>query len=68
MTEHGAVVDLLWWMQDRYGLNHRDALLQTAPFSFDVSVWELFSPSSVSMRLVLAQPGGHRTRAIFAKS
>ena len=68
MTEHGAVVNLLWWMQNRYGLNHRDALLQTAPFSFDVSVWELFWPISVGARLVLAQPGGTRTRAIFAKS
>ena len=60
MTEHGAVVNLLWWMQNRYGLNHRDALLQTAPFSFDVSVWELFWPISVGARLVLAQPGGHK--------
>jgi non-ribosomal peptide synthetase component F len=45
-------------MQRAYGLNHRDAVLQKTPFSFDVSVWEFFWP--LGARLVMAKPEGHK--------
>ncbi len=38
-------------------------MLQKTPISFDVSVWELFSPLLCGARLVLARPGGHRDAA-----
>ena len=37
-----------------------DRVLQNAPFSFDVSVWELFWPLLSGARLVMTRPGGHR--------
>ena len=32
------------WMQEAYGLDGDDRVLQKTPFSFDVSVWEFFWP------------------------
>ena len=60
MNTHRAVVNRLLWMQEAYGLDASDAVLQKTPFSFDVSVWELFWPLLTGARLVLARPGGHR--------
>src|SRR5262249_51270026 len=60
MNEHHAVVNRLVWMQDAYGLDMRDAVLQKTPFSFDVSVWEFFWPLGFGARLVMAKPEGHK--------
>ncbi|MGE6386949.1 non-ribosomal peptide synthase/polyketide synthase [Pseudomonas sp. NPDC078416] len=57
---HAALFNRLAWMQDAYGLDASDAVLQKTPFSFDVSVWEFFWPLMVGARLVVAQPGDHR--------
>ena len=46
-------------------LDASDRVLQKTPFSFDVSVWEFFWPLLAGARLVLARPGGHRTRATW---
>ncbi|HEU4557299.1 MAG TPA: non-ribosomal peptide synthase/polyketide synthase, partial [Longimicrobium sp.] len=63
MLEHGSLVNRLSWMQDRYGMESGEALLQKTPFSFDVSFWEFFWPLMVGARLVMARPGGHRDPA-----
>lgn len=42
MVQHYSVVNRLNWMQNNYKLNKNDTILQKTPFSFDVSVWELF--------------------------
>ncbi|WP_145193680.1 AMP-binding protein, partial [Pseudomonas sp. URMO17WK12:I11] len=55
-----GVVNRLLWMQDAYGLNSTDGVLQKTPFSFDVSVWEFLWPLQTGARLVMARPGGHR--------
>ncbi|GGP83993.1 non-ribosomal peptide synthetase [Streptomyces melanogenes] len=60
MNEHEGVVNRLRWMQQRYGLDASDRVLQKTPFGFDVSVWEFFWPLASGARLVLARPGGHR--------
>ena len=57
---HAALVNRLCWMQQAYGLNEHDTVLQKTPFSFDVSVWEFFWPLLTGARLVVAQPGEHR--------
>ncbi len=66
MIEHRAIRNRLLWMQDRYQLTPSDVVLQKTPFSFDVSVWELFWPLMVGARLVIARPGGHRDAAYLA--
>ncbi|AZE68389.1 non-ribosomal peptide synthetase [Pseudomonas synxantha] len=57
---HGALAERLQWMQATYQLNETDVLMQKAPISFDVSVWECFWPLITGCRLVLAEPGEHR--------
>jgi amino acid adenylation domain-containing protein len=65
---HRAIVNRLLWMQDRFGLDSRDAVLQKTPFSFDVSVWEFFWPLQTGARLVVAEPGGHRDPAYLIQT
>ena len=60
MNAHGGVVNRLCWMQAEYGIGADDAVLLKTPFSFDVSVWELFWPLLAGARLVVARPDGHR--------
>ncbi|NMX37364.1 non-ribosomal peptide synthetase [Pseudomonas veronii] len=57
---HAALAERLQWMQATYALNDNDVLLQKAPISFDVSVWECFWPLITGCRLVLAGPGEQR--------
>ncbi|HEX2204796.1 MAG TPA: amino acid adenylation domain-containing protein [Longimicrobium sp.] len=63
MNAHGAVANRLAWMQAEFGIASEDAVLQKTPFSFDVSVWELFWPLREGARLVMARPEGHRDPA-----
>ncbi|WP_283776236.1 non-ribosomal peptide synthetase [Pseudomonas syringae] len=57
---HAALTERLQWMQDTYALDESDVLMQKAPISFDVSVWECFWPLVTGCRLLLAGPGEHR--------
>ncbi|MCC6177443.1 MAG: amino acid adenylation domain-containing protein, partial [Chloroflexi bacterium] len=60
LNTHRAIVNRLLWMQEVYGLNSHDRVLQKTPSSFDVSVWEFFWPLLNGARLVVARPEGHR--------
>jgi len=60
INTHLGICNRLLWMQDVFGLEGEDRVLQKTPISFDVSVWELFWPLLVGARLVIARPGGHR--------
>ena len=66
-VSHGAIVNRLVWMQERYGLHARDVVVQKTPVTFDVSVWELFWPLQVGARLVVARPDGHRDPVYLAE-
>ncbi|EJN39734.1 non-ribosomal peptide synthase, partial [Pseudomonas sp. GM84] len=57
---HAALAERLQWMQATYALEDSDVLMQKAPISFDVSVWECFWPLITGCKLVLAGPGEHR--------
>lgn len=60
MISNGGIRNRLLWMQEAYHLSEADRVLQKTPFSFDVSVWELFWPLITGARLVMARPGGHK--------
>ncbi|HEX7981789.1 MAG TPA: amino acid adenylation domain-containing protein, partial [Gemmatimonadaceae bacterium] len=66
VNAHRGIVNRLLWMQEEYALGSQDAVLQKTPFSFDVSVWELFWPLLAGARLVMARAGGHRDPAYLA--
>lgn len=42
MVEHYSVINRLNWMQKKYPIGKDDTILQKTPYTFDVSVWELF--------------------------
>ncbi|HEX4494362.1 MAG TPA: non-ribosomal peptide synthase/polyketide synthase [Thermoanaerobaculia bacterium] len=63
MNSHRGIVNRLLWMQETFGLDASDRVLQKTPFSFDVSVWEFFWPLMTGARLVMASPGGHQDPA-----
>lgn len=54
VVSHGAIVNLLFWLQDEYALRADDVVLQKTPCSFDVSVGEFFWPLICGARLVMA--------------
>ena len=63
MNVHSGLRNRLLWMQAEYRLTPADVVLQKTPYTFDVSVWELFWPLIVGARLVMARPDGHRDPA-----
>ncbi len=64
-NRHSGLVNRLCWMQQAYGLDASDSVLQKTPFSFDVSVWEFFWPLLTGSTLVVAAPGAHRDPALL---
>ncbi|HTG36439.1 MAG TPA: non-ribosomal peptide synthase/polyketide synthase [Thermoanaerobaculia bacterium] len=67
MNSHRGIVNRLLWMQETFGLDATDRVLQKTPFSFDVSVWEFFWPLMTGARLVMAKPGGHQDPAYLVE-
>ncbi|MBQ4899273.1 amino acid adenylation domain-containing protein [Paenibacillus sp. Marseille-P2973] len=63
MVEHRSVVNRLNWMQRAYPLSDRDVILQKTPFTFDVSVWELFWWGQAGAKVCFLTPGGEKDPA-----
>ncbi len=63
LNTHVGIVNRLLWMQQQFGLDASDRVLQKTPLSFDVSVWELFWPLLTGATLVFTRPGGQRDGA-----
>jgi amino acid adenylation domain-containing protein len=60
MIEHRSVVNRLNWMQRKYRLTGEDVILQKTPFTFDVSVWELFGWFLAGSKVCFLVPGGEK--------
>jgi amino acid adenylation domain-containing protein len=60
LVTHGGITNLLLWMQDAFGLDQKDHVLQKTPYFWDVSVPELFGPLTMGAQVVLAEPGRHK--------
>ncbi|HEV7919166.1 MAG TPA: non-ribosomal peptide synthase/polyketide synthase [Thermoanaerobaculia bacterium] len=67
LNEHRAVVNRLLWMREHFSIRKGDRFLQKTPFSFDVSVWELFNALISGATLVIARPEGHRDGDYLAR-
>ena len=67
VNTHRAICNRLLWMQEAFRLTGEDRVLQKTPYSFDVSVWELFWPLMTGAALVVARPGGHRDGAYLLR-
>jgi amino acid adenylation domain-containing protein len=68
MIEHRSIVNRLLWQHGYLGLQADDVVLQKTPYSFDVSVWEFFSPLLAGATLVMARPEGHKDPAYLVEA
>ncbi|WP_286219877.1 non-ribosomal peptide synthetase [Marinobacter apostichopi] len=60
MLEHQSICNHMLWMQETFPLNEADAVMLKTPYTFDVSLCELFLPLMTGSRLVIARPEGHK--------
>ena len=60
MIEHYSLVNRLNWMQKAYPIGPDDVILQKTPYTFDVSVWELFWWSMTGAKVCFLKPGGEK--------
>jgi amino acid adenylation domain-containing protein len=60
MIEHRSLVNRLHWMQHACPIDAGDVILQKTPYTFDVSVWELFWWALQGAKLCFLLPGGER--------
>ena len=63
MVEHRGIANRLLWMQKAFALTADDCVLQKTPYSFDVSVWELFWPLITGSRYHFIEPEAHKDPA-----
>ena len=56
---HRSAVNRILWMEHRYPLSTSGVILQKTPYTFDVSVWELFWWGVSGGRLAASAPGEH---------
>ncbi len=56
---HKSAVNRILWMHDKYPLGENDVILQKTPYTFDVSVWELFWWGMVGASLAASKPDEH---------
>lgn len=67
MIAHHSVINRIQWMHNRYPLCEGDVILQKTPYTFDVSVWELFWWSMYNGSLSILVPDGHKDPAEIIK-
>ncbi|WP_163856838.1 non-ribosomal peptide synthetase [Paenibacillus elgii] len=63
MNEHRGICNRMHWMLETFRLESDDRVIQKTPYTFDVSIWELFWPLITGARLMIARPGGHADSA-----
>lgn len=68
MIEHFSIVNRLGWMQSQYPIGTGDRILQKTPFTFDVSVWELFWWSMTGAEVVFLAPGMEKDPIVIAET
>ncbi len=68
MIEHHSVINRTKWMQKRYPIGENDVILQKTPYTFDVSVGELFWWSMTGAKVCFLTPGGDKDPEEIAKA
>lgn len=60
LIAHHSIVDRIHWMNRFFGMDPHDVVLQKTPYTFDVSVWELFWWSGYGGTLAILPPEAHK--------
>ena len=68
MIEHRSIVNRINWMQKKYPIIGESTILQKTPFTFDVSLWELFWWTFVGAKVSMLEPGGEKDPGIIIKA
>ncbi|WP_084655262.1 non-ribosomal peptide synthetase [Nocardia altamirensis] len=59
-VSHAALVNQMSWMIGEFGFAETDVMLQKTAFTFDPSVWEMFTPLMTGARLIIGGHDSHR--------
>ena len=59
VTSHLAILNRVLWGQRHRPIGPGDRVVLKTPYTFDVSIWEMFWPLLTGAALVIARPGGH---------
>ncbi|MFZ2510976.1 MAG: amino acid adenylation domain-containing protein, partial [Gordonia sp. (in: high G+C Gram-positive bacteria)] len=65
-VSHRSILNRLWWGLDVFGWSAGDRIVQKTPYTFDVSVPEIFAPLMAGATVVVAAPDGHRDPSYIA--
>ncbi len=68
VIEHSSVINRINWMQKAYPIFEYDVILQKTPYTFDVSVWELFWWSFQGSKVCMLEPGGEKYPEIIVEA
>ncbi|USB33503.1 non-ribosomal peptide synthetase [Paenibacillus sp. YPG26] len=68
MIRHRSVINRLNWMQKAYPLGKEDVILQKTPYSFDVSVWELFWWALAGASAAFLEPDAEKDPGAIAEA
>lgn len=60
VVSHQAIVNRLLWMREHYAIQAGTRFIQKTPYTFDVSLWELFLPFISGAHLYVAPPEAHK--------
>jgi len=63
MNEHRGICNRMHWMLETFRLETSDRVIQKTPFTFDVSIWEMFWPLITGARLMITKPDAHADSA-----
>jgi amino acid adenylation domain-containing protein len=59
VASHVSILNRILWGQHQRPLGPGDRVVLKTPYTFDVSVWEMFWPLLAGATLIIARPGGH---------
>ncbi|MBN2862730.1 MAG: amino acid adenylation domain-containing protein [Bacteroidales bacterium] len=68
MIENYSLINRLNWMQRMYPIGPGDTILQKTPYTFDVSVWELFWWALQGAKVSMLEPGGEKYPELILKA
>ena len=63
LISHRSAINRIHWMNRIFGMNANDVILQKTPYTFDVSVWELFWWGMYGGTLAILPPEEHKDPA-----
>ena len=63
LLPHRGVLNTILWLKNLFVRDGDNRFLQNTPFTFDISVWEIFLPLISGFELIIAKPGGHMDSA-----